>query len=103
MMWRALDPRANLDQLGFIPNFLEENDPRPAAVQINDRYGFGGGWQPMPRFEMNIKTGVLRYPGDPALYPLFISKLRDEVIRVYPHAWVSILQPDGSYEVARMD
>jgi hypothetical protein len=32
-----------------------------------------------------------------------MMKLRDEVILVYPHSWVLILQKGGSFEICRMD
>jgi len=74
-----IHPRAHLSDLGLLPSFLNENDPRPAAEQFNDRYMFGG-WHPMAGFKMN-----------------------DELILVYPGDWVAIVQPDKSFEVCRMD
>lgn len=106
MMWAQLNPNAHIDMLGFIPEFLEEDDPRPAKEQFNDRYGFGGGWQPMPGFQLlEGANGMIRlkYPGDPVMSPLFMTKLRDEMIVVYEHAFVLILRKDGTWEVARMD
>jgi hypothetical protein len=50
-----------------------------------------------------LKNGNIKYPGDPQNKLLFEAKLRDETIRVYEHAWVAIAQPDGSFEIARMD
>jgi hypothetical protein len=29
--------------------------------------------------------------------------LRDEEIRFYDYSWLAIVQPDGSFEVARVD
>lgn len=90
------------DALGFIPMFLSEHDPRPAAEQFNDAYAHGGGWRPFHGFTV-LPSGSLQYPGDPPMRPLAEAKLRDEVIRVYDYAWVSITQPDGSVEISRMD
>lgn len=97
MQWAFLHPEA----AGFIPQFLSEADPRPAARQFDEAYAHGGGWRPMEGWE---RDGVaIRYPGDPALRPIAAVWLRHELIAVYPHAWVAIFQPDGRFEVARMD
>ncbi len=47
----------------------------------------------------------LRYPGDPALFPLAYATLpaTGETIFVYPHAWVCIVQPDGEFTIDRRD
>jgi hypothetical protein len=95
-----IHPRAHLSDLGLLPSFLNENDPRPAAEQFNDRYMFGG-WHPMAGFKMNGRR--LKYPGDPALLPWAEIHFRDELILVYPGDWVAIVQPDKSFEVCRMD
>lgn len=108
LKWKRLDSRAHAEQLGFIPEFLDENDPRPAVEQFNDRYGFGGGWNPMPGFKLvNFPPGPgnfrLKYEGDPPMAPLFLTKLRDEMILVFEHSWVLIVRKDGTWEAARMD
>jgi hypothetical protein len=100
MIWIPKHPRAHVDMLGYIPGFLSENDPRPAREQIDFNYRYGG-WQPMPGFTM-VPNG-LAYVGDPTMRLLFETKLRDETIRFYEGEWLAIIQPDGSYEVARMD
>lgn len=95
---------AHPEALGLIPGFLSESDPRPAREQLDAHYQHGGGWQPMDKWVLNKESLSIRYPGgDPPLAPIAISQLRDERIAVYPHAWVLILQKDGSFEVARMD
>lgn len=99
--WQLHHPRA-LDLLGFIPQFVTDADPRPAAEQFNEAYAHGGGWSPMGGWEMRT-DGSIQYPGDPALAPVASAKLRDEEIFVYAHAWVAIRQPNGDFEVARMD
>jgi hypothetical protein len=87
--------------LGFIPEFLDERDPRPAVAQIDDAYRHGGGWRKFEGFTMH-EAGI-KYPGDPLMRLLAEGKLRDEAIRVYESAWVAVVQPDGSYEIARLD
>jgi hypothetical protein len=97
----AYHPYAS-DFLGFIPQFLSERDPRPAKEQINERYAHGGGWFPFEGFKMNEDRSI-QYPGDSS-YPLVAeARLRDETILVYPHAWVAIMQKDGTFEISRMD
>ena len=43
------------------------------------------------------------YPGDPVLPPVAERKLRDERIVMYPGAIIAVFQPDGAFEVARLD
>lgn len=88
--------------LGFLPGLLSDEDPRPAAVQFNERYAYGGGWQPRPKFTLQDDNS-LEYPGDPPLRPCAQAILRDELILLYPQSWVVIKQKDGSIEVARID
>jgi hypothetical protein len=102
-VWQARDQRAAFrlqDILGFIPSFLDENDPRPAREQFNEAYV--SGWSSFKGFTMR-PDGDLEYPGDPPTRLLAWTKLHDETIRVYEHAWVAIVQSDGSYEISRMD
>ena len=87
--------------LGYLPLFLSEADPRPAKEQFDDHYQ--GGWMPMKGFRLNIASMALTYPGDPPLLPDAVTRLREEAIFVYPHDWVLILQTDGTWEVARLD
>ncbi len=101
MTWRLLNPRVTPEHLGLIPHFLDEDDPRPAKEQFNERYVFGG-WQPFEGFTLR-KDNSLMYPGDPPTRPLAQTKLRDELVVFYDHQWVAIIQPDRSFEVCRMD
>lgn len=101
--WDTLHPRAG-DLVGHLPEFLSVADPRPAKEQFDMAYAHGGGWHPMKGWAMpDTLTGRLKYPGDPAYVAVARAELRDEVIFVYEHAWVSIVQKDGTFEVARMD
>lgn len=92
----------NHDYLGFIPDMLSEADPRPAREQLDTGYAHGGGWRPFPGFELRPDNS-LKYPGDPAMKPVASAQLRDELILVYPYAWVAIIQPDRVFEICRMD
>lgn len=98
----AIHQRANQHQLGFIPSFLDKNDPRSAKEQFATNYV--GGWFPFKGgFKLLADGLTLKYPGDPAMPAMWRGQLRDETILVFDHAWVMIKQADGSYEIARMD
>ena len=99
--WTIKHPQATMEMLGFVPSFLDDSDPRPARIQFDHNYSFAGGWTPFPGFTM--RSDSLLYPGDPPLLLLAETKLRDETIRFYNASWVAIIQPDGSFEVCRMD
>lgn len=92
-----------IERCGLIPNMLRTDDPRPAREQFDAAYAQGGGWLPFQGFKFNAKNQSITYPGDPCLLPLARGKLRGETIFIYPNAWVGILQPNGDFEVARMD
>jgi hypothetical protein len=102
MKWIMKHPSASMDLLGLVPAFLDERDPRPAREQIDANYQHGGGWRPMPKFKL-LPDGRLSYPGDDPLPVLAETRLRDEVIRFYDCSWLAIVQPDGSFEVSRVD
>lgn len=85
---------------GFIPVFVDESDPRDAAVQFAENYI--GGWSPFKGFEVNPETHSITYPGDPEYLPLAFAKLREETIWVYPYAWV-LVERNGKCEISRMD
>ena len=101
IIWTLVHPQATAEMLGFVPSFINESDPRPAAQQFQSNYPHGG-WEPFPGFTM-LKNGQLSYPGDPPLPILAECKLRDEVIRLYDCEWVCVIQPNGDFEVSRMD
>jgi hypothetical protein len=98
-----LDTRyADPNFVGFIPTFLDLDDPRPAAEQFQERYVYGG-WRPQEGFTNRNGTAILHYPGNPPFAPIAAMMLRDEMIFVYLHGYVSIFQKDGSFEACRMD
>jgi hypothetical protein len=99
-----LHPQAEPEHLGFIPDMLDEDDPRPAREQFDDNYAHGGGWRPQPKFTMDDDArAVLSFPGDPPLEPIAVMLFHDEIIFFYPHAIVAIVQRDGTFEACRMD
>ena len=97
-----VDHRAHPDHVGFLPTFLDLNDPRPAAEQFQERYLYGG-WRPQEGFTKGRRRYELLYPGDPPLTPIAAMQLGDETIMVYWHGYVAIWQQDGSFEICRMD
>lgn len=101
MKWIMKHPRATGDMLGLIPSFLSDKDPRHAKEQINDNYAHGGGWSPFQGFK--LEGDVFQYPEDPPLRLIAETELRGEVIRLYEHSWLVIIQPDGSWETSRVD
>jgi hypothetical protein len=100
MIWIMVHPQATPDMLGFIPSFLDENDPRSAKEQIQANYI--SGWNSFQGFKL-AKDGNLLYPGDPPTMLLAMTHLRSETIMFYEHAWLVIMQGDGSWDVARLD
>jgi hypothetical protein len=101
--WKMLHPKMTLEALGFIPLFLSEDDPRPAREQLDSNYGHGGGWDSFPGFTM-LPDGNLQYPDDPPVIALAETTLHDsEIVRFYNHSWVAIIQPDGTFDISRMD
>lgn len=105
-------PKATQDHLGYLWMIFSDVDPRPCSVQVNERYTYGGGWSPMQKwtatpaddlYRASPETVRIKYPGDPAFRVLFDFKINAERVFVFDGAWVMIVQPDGSHEIARMD
>jgi hypothetical protein len=107
--FEILDKRYGLNQLGYIPDFLSYGDLSSAKEQFNRNYKHGGGWNPFEGFTLNTSNMQIQYNAgdpeetDPPYEPIAKASLRDEEIYVYPHAWVLILQKNGTYEICRMD
>jgi hypothetical protein len=104
MIYAVLDARFQLDDLGYLPSFLDEDDPDDARTQLDKNYQHGGGYRPQPQWKiLDMGSMTIQYPGDPALHPLAVTTLRQELIFFFPHAYVLILQPNGDFVCARMD
>lgn len=95
--------RTGLVDLGYLPQWLDADDERPAAEQIHEHYAHGGGWRPSKSPVTLGKKYELEHPGDPPLFPRAGTKLRDEMILFYDHSWVAIIKPDRTFEVSRVD
>lgn len=102
LIWVPTRPEYTFDMLGFIPGFFDIDNPLLAAQQIDRAYGHGGGWRPFMGFAL-MKNGDLKYPEDPPTKLLYRSFLRDEALFFYQHSWFRIEQPDGGWQVARLD
>jgi hypothetical protein len=105
MTWIQLDNRLHPADLGFLPEILLPEDKRPVREQLNDRYAHGGGYRPFSgKFRLDRMTMILRYPGDPPFRPGAMIQIGDEKVFFYPQgAWLLILQPNGDWEVTRVD
>ena len=103
MIWMTRKRLNNPDVLGFIPEFLSEDDPRPAREQIHENYAHGGGWRPFPGFTIDDHKVRLCYPGDPPMRLEAMSMLREEVLLLFEHSWLVIVQRDGTWEAAHLD
>ena len=90
------------EHLGFLPDSLDETDPRPAKEQINENYQHGGGWRPVIGCEL-LPSMDIQYPGDPPCRLLASTQFRNEIIQLYGHSWLLILQEDGTWEISRVD
>ena len=101
--FESLHPDCTPEHLGYLPTFFSEHDPRPAAVQLDENYKHGGGWNPLPGWKMNPVTRRIQYPGDPSLTPIATTMLHDERLLFYDYAIFCIVQPDGSFECGRVD
>lgn len=105
-LWSAWDNAVEL--LGYIPSFLDPRSNESATRQISTAYAHGGGWQSFHGFILeNPSKGnaALLYPGDPPMREVgrtYLPLTEEEVI-VFAHAWVAVVQKDGSYDVARLD
>jgi hypothetical protein len=95
------------EHLGYIPSNLAAfaNPGHPAAVQLHDSYPHGGGWQPMDGWTYDPSNHSITYPEDPPLLPRARIRIGQpgEQVFVYDYGWVAVIQPNGEFQVARMD
>lgn len=102
--WEPMD----FEVIGYLGLMLDDADEDSAAKQFDKHYQHGGGWRPFEGFKM-AEDGSIQYgdpskpDADPPYVPIARAQLRDEKIIMYHHGWVAIVQPDGTYEIARMD
>jgi len=101
-MWELYSIES-FDLLGLIPEFIYGGDPSPVKEQIARNYAHGGGYKSMDGWRFNPYTKTIKYPGDAPLEPIASAKINNELVFVYRHAWVAIIQEDGAFAVTRMD
>jgi hypothetical protein len=101
----VLAPKTRFEDLGLLTLMLDDSDPRTASQQFDEHYC--GGWFPSQGIngtgKMHPTNFTFSYPGDPPLRPIAMTKLRDEIVVFYDHGFVAIFQPDGKWEMARLD
>lgn len=104
-VWIMLHPQATPEHLGFLPEIISERYSGTVAEQLKTNYAHGGGYSPFGKkawkFDPNDQS--LKYPGDPRLRPIASTKIREEQIYFYDSAIMAIVQPDGEFDVVRVD
>lgn len=90
------------EALGFLPYFLDEDDERSAKEQFDANYV--GGWRTFGADKFKLTDDdCLLYPEDPPMVPRAMTMLRNELVVLYDCSIVAIIQPDRTFEVARLD
>lgn len=91
------------DDWGLILSFLDFDDPHTAIEQFDAKYI--SGWCKFEGFSWDKVTGNLSYPGDPPYRPTSAVIFRDEIVVLYPSAWVLVTNrfDQSKWQVARMD
>lgn len=103
-LWNTENPQ----QLGYLPEIIRADDPRPLREQIADRYAHGGGYHELSGFGLTDgDTGSgkakLHYPGDPDLNEVGRLQVNDELFIVFDYAFVALVDASGTFTVMRMD
>jgi hypothetical protein len=101
--WVLLRPGVTPENLGILPEFLDEDDPDGARAQLDKNYAHGGGYYPSVGFTLSPDRLTLTYPGDPPFRMMAACRLRDEIVALFEHEMVAVIQLDGSFVVARMN
>ncbi len=110
--WEMLHPKCTPDHLGYIPSFINQDNPISAVDQINQNYS--SGWYSFPGFTIDPLTNIIRYPGDPNMHPIarLYKPNSNETIYFYESAWVMVksVEQDAQnnceftrYRIARID
>ena len=91
-----------LDACGYIPSWVADGDYTnyPLQEALDLQYNFG-------LFEIEggtvNKEGIFQYEGDPDQYPLIKMNRGAEILFMYPHAIVAIVNEKGETFITRMD
>ena len=102
--------------LGTLPLMFHPFSDDDAKTQIDKRYAHGGGFVDTPGFSLNDEwkepgEAIIQYyqeeaapeEQDPPLHELARAKLGEETLIFFPYAFLAIVQPDGSFQVTRVD
>lgn len=106
---------SNMEVAGLLPEIILADDPRPAKEQFAERYAHGGGWNPMSNWL--YKPAQPGFPGGASLvynssdeeddaeeYPeVSRTTVNNETLILFECEFLAIVQPDGSFEVDRVD
>ena len=102
-IWELLSVDA-INLMGYIPQIITSDDPRPVVEQVNDRYAHGGGWRKFEGFKWDREKMTIEYPGDPAYEAVARCEVSPtETIYIFAHAWVLIDRGGDDWEICRMD
>lgn len=104
--WKILYHKAKIEDLGLLPDIIRGDDPHTVKEQIEERYYHGGGYRPFGEGKFTLLGGdakYLKYPGDPPFRALARLIVNGELVIVYEHDLVMIMQPHGAFVVVRMD
>lgn len=66
------------------------------------------GWNEFKGFNVDAKTGEMKYPGDPSYKPIAKTVLHsgqenEETLYFYNHAWFTVIGKDGIAHTTRLD
>lgn len=89
--------------IGFIPDFLSPDCEDSAAKQIGRNYKHGGGWRPLEGYSLDLEPGIVTHSSGLQMRPIAAAVMRAEVIAIYPRGYVAIIQPNGVFEIAKVD
>jgi hypothetical protein len=91
--------------MGAVPWFFDDEDPRPAAEQLNERYAHGGGFRPWgkEKWKLDAKALTIKWPGEKAMKPRAKATLHTDTLVFYDHAILAIIHEDGTFDVTRVD
>ena len=100
--YENVPPERLIEAIGILPHWVDNNDPRSAKEQFQQKYQFGCCEMPGGTVDEN---GVYNYPEDPPLYPFYSLERDNEMIYFYNYAMVAVVLKDEARTtyVTRMD
>lgn len=92
--WHLVHPHANIDMLGFLPDFVLANDPRGICEQIDERYPYGSKTWRTGKATVDVNSWAYKYPEDPPqpAVAYLIHLPSQEIAIFYPHAIVAVFR-----------